>query len=427
MKNDSASTTGKKHRLALILIVSMFALWGLAHRLYDTLRPEFASALALNSFQSDLAQWALSIAYFIMPLPAALVTRNFGYKSGVIFGLGCFAVGLFLFFPAADQLSYPILLGAALVTGSGLCILEVAADPLIVRLGPVESAVRRLNLAQALNPLGVLVGLVVGGWIIQTVAQAPHGQTVHALVTPYLVIGAGVMLFAFIVEQVEFPPVASERVTMNDSTLKSFSKVLSLRMFRYGMAAQALCSVAQVLLWGFTVRYAENAMPGLSDAGAMDILLWSLIAFTVGRVAGTALMYRFDPSHVLTVFSGAAALAAAFAAVTGNEAGVYGIVAASFFLSITFPTIFGSTIRDLGPLTKSGAALLMLAAGSGAAVFALANLTVSKAAVQYVMLLPSLSFALIAVFAVYFRRAAGTERKAAAGSGTVPAAVPLAK
>jgi len=230
-----------------------------------------------------------------------------------------------------------------------------------------------------------------------------------------------VMLFAFIVEQIDFPPVASERVAMDDSTVKSFSRLFSNRLFRFGMIAQALCSVAQVILWGYTIRYAHQAMPGLTAVAATDILLWSLIAFTIGRVVGTALMYRYDPSHLLAVFAGSAALCAAVAAVTGGAIGLYSIVGASFFLSITFPTIFGSTIRDLGPLTKSGAALLMLAAGSGAAVFALVNLVVTDATIQYAMFLPSLSFAGIAVFALQYYRATRTDGPQPAASGSTHA------
>jgi MFS transporter, FHS family, L-fucose permease len=396
---------GKTYRTAAILIVALFAIWGLAHRLYDTLLPEFAAALSLNSYEADLAQWMLSLGYFLMPLPAALLTRNFGYKSGVIFGLGCFAVGMFLFYPAAERHGLFIFLSAALVTGSGLCLLEVAADPLVVRMGPIASAVRRLNIAQALNPVGILVGLFAGRWVMQSVLQHPVAQLAHVLVLPYFAIGAGVLLIAFVVDNVAFPPVAGERVAKNDRTHDSFVRLLKQRLFLYGAGAQALCSVAQLILWGFTVRYALQAVPGAASDFASSVLLWSLVAFTIGRVVGTALMYRFDPSWLLAIFAAGGAVLAAVSAFAGGYQGVYCIVGASFFLSIVFPTIFGNTIRDLGPQTKSGAALLMLAAGTGAAVLAIVNLLTGPAAVQYVMLVPSACFAAIAVFAVVYYRA----------------------
>lgn len=400
-----ARTVSSAYRIAITLTLSMFAIWGLAHRLYDTLLPEFATALSLDDYQTSLAQWALSFGYYLMALPAALISRNFGYKSGVVFGLGCFAVGMFLFYPAAEQHAFSYFLCAAVVIGSGLAILEVSADPLIVSLGPKESAVRRLNLAQTLNPIGILMGFFVGQRLLASTIQHPMAELAHALVTPFFFIGAGVLLFAFIVDKVKFPPVAIERVASSDSTIKSFVKLFPNRIFALGVGAQFLCAVAQVVMWGFAIRYALNAIPGIGVAGAKDVMLWALIAFTIGRAIGTALMYRFDPSIILAIFTAGGAGAAAIAAFAGGALGVQCIVAASFFLSVVFPTVFASSIRDLGSLTKSGAAVLMFAAGSGAAILALLNVLITQDTVQYVMIVPSVCFAAITLFALVFRTA----------------------
>jgi MFS transporter, FHS family, L-fucose permease len=405
MASERTHTTPKTYRVAIVLIVGMFAIWGLAHRLYDTLLPEFAAALSLDAYRTNAAQWILSLGYGVMAIPAAMLTRNFGYKSGVVFGLGLFAVGMFLFYPAAEQHEYYFLLGAALVVGCGLALLEVAADPLIVRLGPIETAVRRLNLAQALNPLGVILGFFVGRWIVQSALQHPIAQLAHTLVVPYFFIGAGVLFFAFLVDNVEFPPIARDRVGKDDRTTADFRKLFSHRLYMLDAGALLLCSVTQVVMWGFAIRYAEAAMPGLTPASAADFLLWALFAFAAGRVVGTALMYRFDPSWVLAAFAACGSVLAAIAAIAGGELGVWSIIGASFFLSVVFPTIFASAIRDLGPQTKSGAAFLMLCAGTGAVVLALSNLLIGPAGLQYVMIVPSVGFALIAVYAVVFRRA----------------------
>jgi FHS family L-fucose permease-like MFS transporter len=405
MASVGSSVPKKTYRVAIVLIVGMFAIWGLAHRLYDTLLPEFAAALALDTYRTNVAQWILSLGYGVMAIPAAMLTRNFGYKSGVVFGLGLFAVGMFLFYPAAEQHEYYFLLCAALVVGCGLALLEVAADPLIVRLGPVESAVRRLNLAQALNPLGVIVGFFVGRWIVQSALLHPIAQLAHTLVVPYFFIGAGVLFFAFLVDNVEFPPIARERVGKDDRTTADFKKLFSQRLYMLGAGALFLCSVTQVVMWGFTIRYVQAATPGLPLAAAADFLLWALFAFAAGRVVGTALMYRFDPSWVLAAFAACGSALAAVAAFAGGQLGIWSIIGASFFLSVVFPTIFASAIRDLGPQTKSGAAFLMLCAGSGAVALALANLMVGPGGVQYLMIVPGLGFAAISVFAVHYHRA----------------------
>jgi MFS transporter, FHS family, L-fucose permease len=419
MTEEETSTAGRKNHLAIALIVSMFAIWGLAHRLYDTLLPQFAAALALNDFTTNLAQWALSFGYFLMALPAAMVTRNFGYKSGVVFGLGCFSVGMFLFYPAAHDHGYYFFLLAAVVVGSGLAMLEVSADPLIVRLGSVKTAVRRLNIAQTMNPIGILAGFFVGNWVVSSDLEHPVAQLAHSLVEPYFIIGAGVLLFAFFVDNVKFPAVAGERVSRDARTVGDFRKLLAHNRFLLGAGALLLCSVTQVVLWGFTIRYAQHTIPGMTLSSAKDILLWALIAFTIGRVIGTALMYAFDPSILLAAFAAAGAAFALGAAFTGGETGVQCIIAASFFLSIVFPTIFGNAIRDLGPLTKAGSAMMMLAAGSGAAALAIANLVCPPDGVQHLMLVSAAGFAGIAAYGAWYYATDPMRRAAEPSTGAL--------
>jgi MFS transporter, FHS family, L-fucose permease len=403
----SGSPDGTKaHRVAIALTLSMFAIWGFAHRLYDTLLPDFATALSLNADQQSLAGFALSFGYWLMALPAALISRNFGYKSGVVFGLGTFAVGLFLFYPAAAQHAFAWFLLAAVVIGSGLAILEVSADPLIVRLGAKKTAVRRLNIAQALNPLGVISGFFVGQYLLQTSFGHFGLDRANVLSTPLFFIGAGVLLFAFLVDNAGFPTVAIDRVSKNDSTVKSFRPLFRNRLFMLGAGALFLCSSTQVVMWGFVTRYAMADVTGMTAVGAKDVLLWCLFAFTAGRIVGTALMYKFDPSTLLAIFAAGGSISAAIAAAFGGITGVACLVVASFFWSILFPTIFASSIRDLDGDTKTGAAVLMFAAGSGAAVLALLNIIITPAVIQYVMAVPAVCFAAIAAFALYYRRTA---------------------
>jgi len=395
----------KAYATSIALIVTMFAMWGLAHRLYDTLLPEFARALRLDDNKVNLAQWILSFGYCLMVIPATMLMRNFGFKAGVTFGLGVFAVGMFLFYPAAEQHQYYFLLLAALTVGCGLALLEMAADPLIVTLGPVESAVRRLNLAQTLNPLGILIGLFVGRRIVQDQLHYPSSQLAHEIVKPYFLIGAAILFFALLVDYVEFPKVATERVKKDDRTLKDFALLFRHKRYSRGAAALFLCSASQVVLWGFAIAYAQSVSHSASLYSGADILLWSLIAFTAGRAVGTSLMYKFDPSLVLTAFAIAGATLVAGAAVSGNQFGKLCIVGASFCMSVFFPTIFGNAIRDLGPLNKAGSALLMCAAGCGAAALPLTNLLSRFIHIQYVMVVPSLGFFLIALFAMDFYNA----------------------
>lgn len=404
MNAVAASKQQARFVVAILLTFGMFALWGFAHRLYNTLLPNFSSALSLTPDQTSLAQWSLSIGYYLMALPAAIISRNFGFKSGMVFGLGCFAMGLFFIYPAEQTHTFSLFLGAAVIMGSGLVILEVSADPLVMRLGPKESAVRRLNIAQALNPLGLILGIFVGNWILHTHLQNPISAGGQNPAMPLIVLGTAVLLIAFVMDYVRFPPVAIDRVAKSESTLKSFAPLFRLRLFKWGLSAQFLYAVAQFVVWGFTARFVLAESSG-TGPDTQTVELWSLYAFTAGRLLGTGLMYRYDSSVLLALFAGGAAVVTATAALAGGHIGVLCLVAASFFLSIQFPTIFASAARDLGEHTKSGAAVLMFVNSGGAAVLAILNVVVTKDLVQPLMALPALCFAGIAIFAIAFRRA----------------------
>lgn len=409
MANSTAQGAHKTYLVAIVLTIAMFAIWGLAHRLYGTFFPAFIAALSLNDFQVTLANWLNSLSYCLIAIPAAFLTRNFGYKSGVVIGLGTFAVAMFLFYPAAERHEYTFLLGAGLLAYSGLAVLEIAADPLIMQMGPTESAVRRLNIAQALNPLGQVLGFFLGSWIMLSKLHDPVEQLARALVQPYFLIGVCVLLFTFLVDKVTFPPVATARATRKDSTLDGIAHLLRSRLFLFAMAALFLYMVGQSFLWDFTIRDVQAGASGGSSASAADIMLWSLFAFMIGRFVGTALMFRFEPIRLLAVYALAAAVLTAFAALIGGRLGLPCLLGASFFLSIVFPTIFGCAVRDLGPYIKSASALLIMASGSANMVLPITRLMSGAGLVPYLALVPCLCFGAIAAFAVVHRRAAERE------------------
>ena len=406
MASNAAPSAGKSYILSIALTGCAFAIWGFAQWLYGMLISPFAAALLLNTGEIYLAQWVLCLGYCLAAIPAAMLTRHFGYKSGVVFGFGCFGVGMFLFHPAAEQHQFYFFLAAALLAGAGLSFLEISANPMIARLGPLETSVRRLNIAQAIIPVGGVMGFLVGGWIIRSALQHPAAQLAQVLVQPYFAIGVVVLFFAFIVDKVAFPPVAGERVKKGEHISQDFAQLISRPLFMFGLGAMFLCLVAQVILLGLSVPYSLAFIPGLPLASAGNIILWSLIACIIGRIIGTAAMYWIDPVRLLAGFAGCAAVMTTTITLVGGQFGVVCIVGASFFMSILFPTIFGCSIRDLGPLTKTGAALLILAAGVGAGAMVIPNLDFAIAHIRYMMLIPSLSFAAIMVFAVVLHNVA---------------------
>jgi MFS transporter, FHS family, L-fucose permease len=408
-------TGTRKNTPAIVLTLSMFALWGFGHRLYDTLVPPFAKVFELSSLAQVLTQSVYGIVYLLFAIPAAMYARRFGYKATMVAGLGGFAIGAFLFYPAAEQHAFAFFIFAAVVMSTGWAMLEIGANPLIARLGPADTIVRRLNFAHALYPVGVLTGLYMGRWVILSDLSLPVDKLAHAVVQPCIAIGVVVLLLAFLFDKTPFPPVASEHV--KGSAVAEIRTLMARPRFVAGVGAQVCYAAARASTWGLAVRYVTDAMPGISTTSAADVLLWCLVIYGAGRFVATALMYRFEPAGLLALFAGGGVVLAAAAAVSGGPLGVACVLGTCFCMSTMMPTILGLSIRDLGPLMNTGTALVYTG-GSGGALGLLAVMliwTVSSA--QYAMLVPALGYAAVMAFGLYMRR--GTT---AAHHAAVPAA-----
>lgn len=389
----------RKYRLALVLTFGLFALWGVGHRLYDTLVPEFAKAFGLDSRELVLTQSVYSLIYFLFAVPAAIYARAFGSKAAIVFGLGSWCVGAFLFYPAAEQHVFLFFLFAAAVMSCGYIFVEIAVNPIVARMGSPERATLRLNFAHALYPIGVLAALYVGRWVILSDLALPIERLANAVVQPYMVIGGAVLLLAFVVDNTRFPSFATERGSRHGST-GEFRTLLSRPMFLAAVGAQFCNVAAQAGTWTLSSWYVQNAMPGSAAPIVADFLLVALIIFGIGRFTGAFLMLRYDPVRLLAIFSASGLVLGTIAAFNSGALGVYAMVASSFSMSILFATILGTAIKDLGPLTKAGTALIYMG-GSGSAVgVSIMHVVWTVSSIQYAMLVPTLGYAGVLAFAL---------------------------
>lgn len=426
------SVAGKRgYPLAFALVVSLFFAWGVANSLNDILIPQFKKAFVLTDLQTGLVQSAFYGGYFVFAMPAALFMRRFGYKAAVLFGLTLYALGALLFLPAAEEHKYIYFLGALFVIASGLSFLETSANPLVAVLGTAETSERRLNLAQAFNPLGVLFGVYVGSQFILSDKQLPSAQVAHAVVGPYLAIAGVVLLWMLVLAVAKFPPVATAR-TPEEKGRSEFLALFRYPRFLFGVAAQFFYVAAQVCVWSFTIRYAQHAVPNMpitnsfvlwhgylplpTAISAALILLISQSLFMVGRFAGTALMGRVDPERLMGIYAGIAIALMAAATVIGGWIGIICLASTSFFMSVMFPTIFAAAIRDLGPLTKSGSSFLVMAIIGGALAPPVMGTISGLSTMQYAMVVPCLCFAVILAFSFTGTRRRTNARQVTEGS-----------
>jgi FHS family L-fucose permease-like MFS transporter len=406
--------------LPVVLIVALFFLWGVANNLNDVLIAHFKKLFTLSDLQAGLVQSAFYLGYFCLAIPAALFMRAKGYRAAVLTGLGLYGLGALLFWPAAGAQSYPFFLIALFVIASGLAFLETSANPLIARLGAEETASRRLNLAQAFNPLGSIAGVVLGSQLIlsgvtvspaQMAAMTPdalqawRAGEAASVQLPYLLIGLVVIGWAVLIRIVRFPAVATERdVDEGVGALDDFRSLLHERRLLSGVVAQFFYVGAQVGIWSYLIRYAQVAVPGTGEHQAATWLTLSLALFMAGRFAGAALMGRIAALPLLAGFAGISALLCTAAAVLGGAAGIAALVATSFFMSIMYPTIFAESVAGLGPRTKSAAALLVMAIIGGAVLTAaMGYVSDASGSILWAMLVPAGCFLVVLAFALRAR------------------------
>ena len=406
----------KRPILTMGLIVSLFFLWGMANNLNDVLIPHFRKAFTLSDLASGLVQSAFYLGYFLVAIPAALFMQRYGYKRAVIFGLALYGIGALLFWPSADVRSYVFFLGALFVIASGLAFLETAANPMVATLGAPEDAERRLNFAQAFNPLGSIAGVVIGRTFIlsgieptpgELAAMSPaaidawRAQEAAAVQLPYLVIGLGVLFWALLIALTRFPAATEGREDSKGiGNLARFGELLRRPRYLLGVFAQFCYVGAQVGIWSYTIRYVQAELPGTSERAAADLLIVALVLFMAGRFIGTALMARLAPLTLLAAFGLINAALALVAVTVGGLPGVAALTLTSFFMSIMFPTIFAASLRGLGPLTKLGSSLIVMAIIGGAVLTAAMGLISDlSGAIRLAMLVPAAAFVVVAGFA----------------------------
>jgi FHS family L-fucose permease-like MFS transporter len=368
-------------QMALFALVTvLFFLWGMSNNLTDILVQQFKKSFELSTFSAQLVSTANFTGYFCMAIPAALVMRKWGYKAGMVMGLCLFGGGMVLFWPAAVSGQYLPFLVALFAVGCGASVLETAANPFMAQFGPAPTSERRLNFAQSFNPPGTILGVWVGREYIfsgvelnsaeiaakkaaGTYSAYLHGEIMRVVPT-YIALGSAVLLFAFALSRMQFPKMTSEHEG-DAGGHGSFGALRHYPQLWFAVAANVLNVGGQISMWSNIIFYMKQYTP-LGEKSAADYIIYSLVALLVGRFVSTPLMKYVSPAKLLGIYGAANVAMMALAVLRPGMLGAYGIVAASFFLSIMFPTIFALGLKGLGENTKLGGSMLVMAIVGGA-------------------------------------------------------------
>lgn len=423
----------RRFLLPFILITSLFALWGFANDITNPMVAAFQTLMELSTAKASLIQFAFYGGYATMAIPAALFIRRYSYKKGILLGLALYAVGAFLFIPAAAQQSFVFFCFSLYILTFGLAFLETTASPYILSLGSKENATRRLNLSQAFNPMGSLFGMATASMIVlpnllsdkrdqtgniiySALAESEKaGIRVHDLAVirnPYVELGI-VVLLVFVVIALFVPKSnRNEQSKMNHEQLSvkaTLGRLWKNRVYREGVFSQVFYVAAQIMTWTFIIQYADNL--GIDKATAQNYNIVAMVMFLCGRFISTFLMKYVNGRKLLAVFGVCAALCALGAITIVGMTGLYCLIGISLFMSLMFPTIYGIALEDVSLEDSTlGAAFLVMAIVGGALMPPLQGMVIDMdtvlghPAVNVSYGLPMICFIIVAVYGIRSNR-----------------------
>lgn len=405
-----------------VLLVSCFAAWGISTDLTAPLVNVFSSVFHMSAFQSSLVQFAYFGAYFLLAIPAAYINSKLGYKGGVVIGLSLAATGALLFFPASKLMTFGAFIAALFILAGGLSIVETSANPFVMAMGPEKTATRRLNLAQAFNPIGSNVGVLAATLFIlpnihvataeerasmpEAELLATRSDELQAVMAPYIALGC---LYAFLAISIAFVKIQKRRTMISDSAAGvkrqrgTFMRLMRNKLYSFGVVAQFCNIAAQTCIWTYIIFYVMETL-GVDRPTAGWWLQGSLISFLIMRFLMVWIMGRVDPRVLMTVMASLGLIFTATGMLCGNIVGAIGIALLSGCISLMFPTIYGLALTGLGDDTKFGSAGLVMAIIGGAVVPPIQGLILDHTSAQFSFIVVLMCFAVMLGYALYARR-----------------------
>ena len=372
---------GVSYLVPFVLVTFCFALWGFANDITNPMVKAFSKIFRMNVTDGTLVQVAFYGGYFCMAFPAAIFIRKYSYKAGVLMGLGLYAIGALLFFPAKGVGIYGCFLLAYFIMTCGLSFLETSCNPYILTMGPESTATRRLNMAQCFNPCGSIIGMYVAMNFIQARLnplssderallsdaefEVLKNQDLSVLIAPYLIIGLVIVAMFLVILFTKMPKNGDQSHDIH--LMKTLRRIFSLAYYREGVIAQFFYVGAQIMCWTFIIQYGTRVFMaegmGEQDAEVLSqqFNIAAMLLFICSRFIATYLMKWVQPARLLTVFAIVAVVLCLGVIFFQDRWGLYCLVGVSGCMSLMFPTIYGIALDGLGDDSKFGAAGLIMA------------------------------------------------------------------
>jgi len=391
--------TERKFIPTFTFVTSLFMLWGIAISMGDVLNRHFQKVLHVSLAESGLVQFSIFGAYAVMGIPAGLFMKRYGYKNGVLLGLCLYAIGAFLFIPAAGAESFGFFRIALFILACGLSTLEAVAHPFTAALGDERKSEQRINFSQTFNAVGTMIGPLLGSFFI--LREPVTGNTQTDLVSVkvlYAAIGAVVLAIALAFYFLRVPPVTESSAVGNKE--RSYAELFKFKHFRWAVVAQFFNVAAQGGTWAYFINYAVTYMPGMTDAEAAIWFSFSMGMMLLGRVVGTFLMTYMSASRLLAIYTSGSILFCILIWLKLGWPSFIGLIGLQFTFSIMFPTIFGLGLKGLDDLREQASSFIVMGVVGGALFPPIMGWVAERHDVATAYLLPIICYVVILMFAL---------------------------
>lgn len=399
---EKVKLTERKYLVTFVFVTSLFMLWGIAISMGDVLNRHFQKVLNVSLAESGLVQFSIFGAYAVMGIPAGLFMKRFGYKNGVLMGLCLYAIGAFLFIPAAGAESFGFFRVALFILACGLATLETVAHPFAAALGDERKSEQRINFSQTFNALGAIIGPTLGGYFILSEVLTGNTQAdLFSVKTLYAFIGGTVLVIAGAFAFVKVPKLTDESHEAQ-APERSYRELFQYRHFKWAAIAQFFNVAAQGATWAFFINYSITYMPGMTDSQAAYFFSLSMVMMLAGRILGTYLMTFIAPNKLLAVYTTGSIIFCLLISQHLGWVSFVSLIGLQFTFSIMFPTIFGLGLKNLGDLHQKASSFIVMGVVGGALFPPLMGYVADKTDVATAYLMPIICYVVILVFALKF-------------------------
>lgn len=400
-----ARITEPQFKIGLILVTTLFFMWGLSYGLVDVLNKHFQEALHISKAQSGLIQAAYFGAYFVIALPAGLFINKKGYKAGIILGLSLYAIGALLFVPAASAMTFGFFLFALFVLALGLGCLETAANPYASALGDPSTAEQRLNLSQSFNGLGQFFGPLIGGMFFFSEAGKQSDNALGAVTYTYVGIALIVVLLIVLFAKTKLPDLRESEAKLDAlNAEKNSASLWSHAEFKFGVITQFFYVAAQVGVGAFFINLVVETWPESTSQTGAYFLSIAMLAFLIGRFVSTALMSKIPASVLLMIYAIINCVLCLVILSGAQYISVFAAIAVFFFMSSMFPTIFAMGVKNLGSKTKIGSSFMIMAIVGGAIMPYFMGKIADHFQTHIAYALPLACFIVVILFALSYKK-----------------------